>query len=63
MLWRDVFDYFLAKKIGVRAIPLFHVTAMTVLALRPASVYRADLLKGEAFGLIEEEFVAQASHG
>eukprot|EP00957_Ditylum_brightwellii_P107999 8238198-Ditylum_brightwellii.AAC.1 len=58
----DVFDDFLYRKIGVRAISLSYVTRMTALASRPASDHKDDPPHGEEFDSIEEELVAQASH-
>eukprot|EP00957_Ditylum_brightwellii_P003903 297292-Ditylum_brightwellii.AAC.1 len=58
----DVFDNFLSRKTGVRTIPLSYVTRVTALATRLVYVHKADLPQGEAYGLIEEELVAQASH-
>eukprot|EP00957_Ditylum_brightwellii_P173070 13176130-Ditylum_brightwellii.AAC.1 len=54
MHWTDIFNDFLHIKIGVGRA--------TVLTMRPASVHKDDLHHGEAFDLIKDEFIAQASH-
>eukprot|EP00957_Ditylum_brightwellii_P054417 4122856-Ditylum_brightwellii.AAC.1 len=62
MQWRDVFDEFLHRKVGVRTTPLSYITRAIALALRSASDNKDDLPHREEFDSVEEELVAQASH-
>eukprot|EP00957_Ditylum_brightwellii_P194779 14836452-Ditylum_brightwellii.AAC.2 len=58
----EVFNNFLARKVGVRTIPLNYVTRTIALAIRPASMYATDLSHAEEYVSIEDNLVALALH-